>query len=161
MRVEPYRAEHDATMRRKMHRAGQEPRGLSAFVRWFRAELTAEAPPLRLHGRDLGDDGAPAHHPAFVAWLSAHPMETDDESYFRRPLRAAIYLVGKRSAIRGRLLERLAANGGDWAALDVCDCDCAFSTDAELYWREALRILWHEFSELRIDRPKRRDEEAA
>ena len=159
MRPEPYALPHAATVRRKMTRASAEPKSLAAFLRWFRAELSAEAPPLRLHSRELADDGAPAHHPAFVAWLTAHPMETEDDGSFRRPLRAAIWQIGQRNAIRGRLLERLAANGG--VPFDGCDCDCAFSVDAELYWTAALRLTWTVFSEIRIDRPRRPDEEAA
>jgi len=174
MRVEPYREANERSQKAKMARAGSEPKSLAALVRWFRAELAAEAPPLRLHARGVhwdaatDDDagggsrlGSPAQHPAFVAWLTAHPMETDPEDYYRRPLRAAIFLVGRRNAIRGRLLERLAATGGDWAAVDVCDCDCAFSADAATYWEQALRVVWREFSTLRVDRPRRDDQEAA
>lgn len=44
---------------------------LAIATNWLRDHW--DASPVRLHGRDLDDGGAPAYAPAFAAWIGMHP----------------------------------------------------------------------------------------
>jgi hypothetical protein len=103
----PYRELHAERLAAK-HNRHKPPRG-EGLVRWIRDAYAAEAPPLRLHERATGDDGAPRLAGPFIAYITAHPKEIDrgDPEYIKtegdeagtylRPLAAALWRLEKRS----------------------------------------------------------------
>jgi hypothetical protein len=104
----PYRELHAERLAAK-HNRQKPPRG-EGLVRWIRDAYAAEAPPLRLHERATGDDGAPRLAGPFIAYITAHPKEIDrgDPEYIKtdgddeagtylRPLAAALWRLEKRS----------------------------------------------------------------
>lgn len=95
-----------------------EPRHLAALVRWY-MDAVGDDIPVRLHSRDTAEDGDPEWHPAFRAWLMAHPAAVDREGYVRSPLKFWLWLMtneGRENRVMADFLYRLARLEGDWLA---------------------------------------------
>jgi hypothetical protein len=169
--LSPYAAESQDSVERAMLR-GVQPKGLDALVAWFREACHGEAPTALHKGgtwngrqeyaRRTGEPiwpaeqtggslmGSPATTSAFDAFISNavdHPSATDDEGFYRLPLRAALARMGRgRYALTARYLYQLALMDGDvrrWAE-QMCYPD----EIASLYLERALDKLWREYRDL-------------
>lgn len=138
-----------------MNRARQ-PGTLSAYVRWIRYAYQQE-PPVRIHSRETGVDGNPAYTGEFIAWLRGSEEQdvacaTDEEGYFRTPLRCCLYLMhGRDEGSSGAAMAHLALAIAitDWAADDVGRRHGIEPTWARpIVIEEVLRRVWSAYSPL-------------
>ncbi|HEX5016536.1 MAG TPA: hypothetical protein VFX15_02995 [Actinomycetes bacterium] len=78
------------------------------WIGWFRDLWTSNVP-LRLHLRDLGDDGNPELHPQFVHWLDGTTSRDGDED--RARLKRAVKRLRERSLREYEVLYRVMVLG--------------------------------------------------
>lgn len=117
-----------------------EPRTLSDLLSWYVKAWSLE-PPDKLHLHRIAIDdatGAPTWTDQFRHYITDHPQVTDEDGYYRRPLHAALRVVGRKHPLTARWLFRLGMAGGN--------VDSTLGTPAgdmgRVYALGALHILW-------------------
>lgn len=151
----PYQRDHERSMEARLTK-GTMPRGIDALVRWFRDVIATETP-VTLHRsgvwRDHGEHaeggshlGSPAISDAFRRFIEGVPWQTDPDGYYVLPFRAALSRMNRRWPMAARHLYRLALVDGDWRR--HAENVAWQHEEMELYIGQALRLLWHEYSEM-------------
>lgn len=113
---------------------------LERLIAWYAAAWLAEAEGIeQLHyGVNVVEDkdqtGAPAWTPEFKGFIFANGQTTDEEGWYRRPLRAALLSVAMNDAGHYSLLSRLR---GTWDVEEAA----GYGPDAEERMLGALRNL--------------------
>ncbi len=148
----PHRDEHAASQARRWAGAAR-PRSLPSYLRWGRWAYRQE-PPVRVHVRDLASDGTPRWSGDFAAWVagidSGTACATDDEGFYRWPLRCALFAMhgryedGGSAAMADLLLDLLAS---DRTLADVAaEHGVTPSWVVPIVAAESLRRLWEMYA---------------
>lgn len=149
MRPEPFAIAHGQS---RIERLAAPPDTLDGLLLWFRKEW-ADDMPVRLHDHYLDDGGAPRLAPAFRAFIDSSPFSTDQDGFYRWPIRAALAFTARGDPFMARFLFGLAHNGGDWRGL--CDRIGIPPQVAPVYTHEALRrirVAFRDFPTVRVSR---------
>jgi hypothetical protein len=165
-----YRAEHERSVEQRVL---PMPKTLDGLLSWYQEQCALETP-VDLHRRGVWSDrpsgqertdgyhatggsalGAPAYAEEFRRRLENGPSQVDEadtlrpttgQTYFMRPVAAALSRMGRNGQpLMARHLLHLAAASFDWHAR-ARTIGWAYE-EYEVYLREALIRLWHEFRE--------------
>ncbi len=184
LRNQPYRADHDASVRRK----SSPPKDLLGwFLDGFRAEL-----PERLHQQDVWRDrakrgdmdgyqpvggsllGTPRDAEPFRAFIEDGPFalelaeyegHKDQQAHYRTPMRAAIARLAGRGPdtdqypFMARALYRTALRDGDWDG--ACASLGIIEPVRQFYITAALHRLWTRYDETPQPKPWRKEPDTA
>lgn len=92
--------------------------------------------------------GTKADTDPFQRYLHNAAQETDEDAYYRRPMHAALYRIGKDHPLMARALFGLAQCGYDWRGLGTRG---HWPVEMfEVYIEEALRRLWIEYADREV-----------
>ncbi len=160
---EQYESEHRRSARAKGDRIATKPPTLARLHRWLTEGYALEAP-VRLHDRDVADDGAPDHTGEAKGYLGfaqqAEPNDwravacrTDEDGSYLTPVRCAISRVGDPD--RRRFLGALACN--IYTPLDVTRTFGIPDWCASDVMYRALELAWSMYAEAPIPRRGKSD----
>lgn len=154
---EPFRTEHAESISRGMER-GKMPQTLDGLLHWFMLRVADETPE-RLHRAEVWHDevsshersegvqpvgssasGAQAWAGEFKAIMQSSPSITDEDGFYRFPVRAALSRMSRRRPLMARFLFALGMAGGDWQRL--ADQRGWAYEEMQTYAEAALTALW-------------------